>query len=151
MTKRKSLLENIIIFGCVVFTVAAIVVALILFLIQPQELCDLFTSSHTIGLFCFATGAVISCIVTAYVLCLHFSKKIERKNKCIKKLVEDRKQLSKQIYNMSQSAEKVNLVENPPSKPKDILGEIEDLSDIVEDDEPKEEANTQEETSADES
>lgn len=140
MTKRKSLLENILILGCVVFTAAAIVVGLILFLIQPAELCSLFTSVHTVGLFGFAAGTVIACIITAYVLqkqfskqleskSNQFSKKIESKNRIIRKLISEKKLLEQTIQQMSLAEEATPLVNTPRSKPKNIISEIEDLSD----------------------
>ena len=159
MTKRKSLLENILVFGCVVFTAAAIVVGLILFLIQPAELCSLFTSVHTVGLFGFAAGTVIASIITASVLQHQFSKKnefkknqfskkIESKNQIIRKLIFEKKQLEQTIQHMSQIGENTSLVNTPRHKSKDIIGEIEDLSDKATPsvDTPLEGANPEENT-----
>lgn len=161
MTKRKSLLDNIIIFGCVVFTAVAIVVGLILFLIQPEELGNLLTSPHTVGLFCFAAGVVIACIITAYVLRRWYSKKIESKNKLIRRLLTEKKHLEYQIQNLSLAEENGNFINSQSNTPNRILSEIEDLSetkdlpkdvrDKLEDNEPKDDSNTQDESSADES
>ena len=140
MTKRKSLLESILVFGCVIFTAAAIVVGLILFLIQPAEICSLFTSVHTVGLFGFAAGTVITSIITAYVLQRQFSKKIdfktsqfskkmESKNNTIRKLIAENKQLKQALALRSLSEEANHSINPAVSRNKDIIGEIEDLSD----------------------
>ena len=153
MTKRKSLLDNIFVFSCVVFTAVAIVVGLILFLIQPEELCNLFTSPHTVGLFCFAAGAVIACIITRYVLRRWYCKKLESKNKLIRRLLSEKKQLEHRIQNMPLAEEKNNFSDTQSTKPKNIIGEIEGLSetqdlpkavlDKVESDEHKDDFKTQ--------